>query len=309
MIWSDNVVCFARSQAAALEMIEQWKNALWDVARCTVKPGSCVIVPSSVRKFATRQVSVGDLVVDIKAEERILGAYITCNGSETVNRRLLVGRLEASFARNRKVLCRDWCDEEARLRFWGTLMRGALYGAGCLRPILETFNRLTVTNNTIIRRIQNVLRQPWENITVHRKHVGAEASYARDELGLDIELEFCKQIVRWVGHIWRHPDSHIFSLIQHQGDSWLQGRRRQHSSHRPGTRTEPGCVFRWAEGWLDLVHNFYAVDGGSISGWSFAKNNKNSVRVRAAFLKDWVRPPRANMGALEDLSQALVSVS
>ena len=59
------------------------------------------------------------LSIEIKPEERILGMYVTCNGSDTVNRRLVTSCLEAAYSRNQAVLCRHWLDEEARLRFWG----------------------------------------------------------------------------------------------------------------------------------------------------------------------------------------------
>ena len=307
MVWSDNIVCFARSQEAALQMIVQWKKALWNIARCSVKQGSCVVVPSSVRKIQARQVVMADLVVDIKPEAQILGAFISCNGSDTAHRRLLVGRLQAAFARNQKVLCRDWCDEEARLRFWATLMRGAFYGAATLRPLLETFTRLSIANNGAIRRIQNVLRQPWQNITIHRKHVNAELSLACEQLGLDAEFEFCKQLVRWVVHIWRHPESNIYNLLLHQNDMWLQNKRDQHSSNRPATRSESGCVFRWADGWLSLIGTSF-LSHDPTSGWCFDKGNKIAVRARASFLKDWVRPPRTDARPLEDLPQAIVPV-
>lgn len=40
MIWSDNIVCFARSESAGAELLLAWQKALWSVARCEVKEGS-----------------------------------------------------------------------------------------------------------------------------------------------------------------------------------------------------------------------------------------------------------------------------
>ena len=92
----------------------------------------------------------------------------------------------------------------------------------------------------------STLLSTLENVIIFRKHVGAELTLAKDEFGLDIELDFCKNIVRWVGHLWRHPASIATKLVQHQSDAWLQQRRDADSANRPRTWTEPGSVFLWA---------------------------------------------------------------
>ena len=212
--------------------------------------------------------------------------------------------------KNSKVLCRDWCDEEARLRFWGKCMRGALYAAAALRPQLETCTKLETVNNAIVRRIQNVLRQPWENITLHRKHVNAELSVARSSLGLDVGLEFCKCLVRWLGHVWRHPHCHLYKLLQHQNDLWLRNQRMSGDGNRPGTRQETGPVFRWAQTWVHLIEEEFETSSSSdqppSSGWVFEKADKNSILVRASFLQQWIRPAATVSRAIMDQASALV---
>ena len=293
-----------------MDVIIEWKKALFNVARCEIKQGSCSVVPSSVRKIQAKLVQRSGLTIEVKPDDRILGMFITGTGSDTVNRRLVISRLQATFSRNQAVLCREWLDEEARLRFWGTLMRGALYGVALLRPLLETCTRLATVNNGVVRRIQNVLRQPWENVTLHRKHVNAELKVARNELGLDIELEFCKYLIRWVGHVWRHPKCQFFKLLHHQNDAWLRFQRSASSSDRPGTRSEPGCVFRWAQSWVDLIDVRFSTDlsGQPVSGWSFEKADKDAILCRAEFLKSWIRPAAPVSGSIEDQADALVPV-
>lgn len=94
-------------------------------------------------------------------------------------------------------------------------------------------------------------RASWQGLI--RKHVAVELTLALDELGLDTELGFCKSLVRWVGHIWRHPKSIVTLFVQLQNDACLQHLRNQDLSNRPRTRAEPGSVFRWAEFWVDSI--------------------------------------------------------
>ena len=104
----------------------------------------------------------------------------------------------------------------------------------------------------------------------------------------------------------------FFRLVCHQNDSWLQGKRESNSGSRPGTRIEPGCVFRWAQEWVHLVDESFAVpslDLASVkSGWSFEKGDKKAISERAHFLIEWVRPPASVSRSIQDQAQALVPV-
>ena len=309
MVWSDNVVSFAKTAEAGIEMICSWKSALWEVARCEVKQGSAVVVPSSIAKCRAHQVIRQELAINIRPAERILGMYVTCNGSDVANRKLLLGRVAASFAKNCSILCRDSISEETRLRFWESLMRGALHGAALLKPMLETCVNLASANNRVIRRMLGIQRVLGESLMAHRRHVNVEVTYVREEMGIDIEREFVKCIVRWCGHIARHPDSQTFILLHEQGDNWLHAQRNQRASGRPGTRAQAGFTSRWAEGWHTAADEHFREYPANQSGWVFPKKHHFSIIARTNFLIDLIHPPAGPNRAIADevLELSLVS--
>ena len=132
----------------------------------------------------------------------------------------------------------------------------------------------------------------------HKKEVAAEVYYAKEMLGLDVEREFCKGIVRWCGHICRHQSSQIFQLLSIQRDDWIQSLRAAHSSMRPQTRAEAGVVYRWSEGWFDLMEASF--------GFTFLQSDKPEIDRRADFLLSWIRPSSVGNMPIEDASEVLV---
>ena len=63
---------------------------------------------------------------------------------------------------------------------------------------------------------------------------------------------------------------------------------------RPDTRSQVGTVFRWSEGWAAAVENAEGL------GWDVRRKDREAVRIRVEFLRNFFFPPRAERLALDD---------
>ena len=114
---------------------------------------------------------------------------------------------------------------------------------------------------------------------------------------------FCKSLVKFLGHCFRHLDHPISKLLSlplrgRLTDLRIQGRRSVPSSSaqvafdnllelglevgqlitgRPCIRGDNGCALRWGEGWFEEVR-----DGGV--GWSFTKEDTAAIDHRMEVL-------------------------
>ena len=138
------------------------------------------------------------------------------------------------------------------------------------------------------------------------------------------DLFYCKCLVSYVGHCFRHsshPISKLFSLplAGRLTSLRLESRRVPSVSAqmardflgnlgivldplvagRPNVRGHSGYVFRWGEGWFEEIR-----DAGP--GWNILRNDKAAIEVRVKLLLDMFRFRRASgLPALTNLLHAI----
>ena len=152
----------------------------------------------------------------------------------------------------------------------------------------------------------------------------------QSEFNVCVQTFYCKSIVGYIGHCFRHSEHAITKLLSlplagRLTSLRLEGRRGVPSESaqaarnllsnlgvrvgdlvagRPQIRGHSGYVFRWGEGWFEELR-----DGGP--GWEFARHDKSAIDLRVELLLDifrrrrgFARPSILNhlQGALEDVS-------
>ena len=126
---------------------------------------------------------------------------------------------------------------------------------------------------------------------------------AQDDFRICVRTFFCKSIVRYLGHCFRHPSHPITQLLslplgRRLTDLRMQGRRSVPSDSaqtffnnlvslgiefgqlvagRPGIRGESGAPLRWGDCWFEQLRDSV--------GWNFAKDDKEAIdgRVQQLF--------------------------
>ena len=153
-----------------------------------------------------------------------------------------------------------------------------------------------------------------------------ELQHVQTEFKTCVQTYYCKCIVSFLGHCFRHrthPVTKLLSLpLAGRLDSLRQQRPRDPSGSaqvarqfltslgvqlrelvagRPCVRGHSGYVFRWGEGWFHEIR-----DGGS--GWDFQKDDKPAVNFRVDLLLDIYRHRRgAGLLPLLNLMQDAIS--
>ena len=138
-------------------------------------------------------------------------------------------------------------------------------------------------------------------------NVSSELQRVQSEFNICVQTFYCKCVVSYVGHCFRHsahPISKLMSLPLAERLTSLRLRNRRLPSDtaqmardmlhglgirldslvagRPDVRGQSGYVFRWGEGWFEEIR-----DGGP--GWRFQRHDKSAIDVRVNLLCDAFR--------------------
>jgi len=157
-------------------------------------------------------------------------------------------------------------------------------------------------------------------------NVSSVLQQVQSEFKICVQTFYCKCVVSYVGHCFRHsshPISKLFSLPFAGRLASLRLERRRAPSEsaqmarevlrnlgmrvtaliagRPDVRGQSGYVFRWGEGWFEEFR-----DGGP--GWTFEKEDSSAVDLRVNLLLDIYRRRRGSgLPALMNLLQDSIS--
>lgn len=158
-------------------------------------------------------------------------------------------------------------------------------------------------------------------------NVSAELQRVQSEFKVCVHTFYCKCIVSYIGHCFRHrqhPIAKLFSLPLAGRLTSLRLESRRLPSQtaemanqllrsvgisvgplvagRLDVRSQSGYVFRWGEGWFEEIR-----DGGP--GWIFERDDTSAIQIRVNLLLDLFRPrQRSGLPALTNLMQ-LLSIS
>jgi len=243
-----------------------------------------------------------------------LGYWITCNGDPVRNRATLVGTLRGKLAIMDKRF--SSINAATKAKWWQKQFRGLVsYYAAFIGCSLLLMRALAPVNNGGARKVLGVGRN---------YNFSAELERAQTEFNICVHTFYCKCVVSYVGHCFRHgshPISKLLSLPLAERLSSLRLRSRRMPSDsaqaahqaltdvgirlggliagRPRVRSQSGFVFRWGEGWFEELR-----EGGP--GWRFERNDKSAIELRVNLLLDIFRPRRrSGLHALSNLMQPI----
>ena len=154
--------------------------------------------------------------------------------------------------------------------------------------------------------------------------MSSEHQRVQSQFKICVHTFYCKCVVGYVGHCFRHgshPISKLLSLPLAERLSSLRLLNRRVPSEtaqmardlleglgiavgplvagRPDVRGQSGFVFRWGEGWFEEIR-----DGGP--GWMFERDDKSAIEFRVNLLLGMFRPRRrSGLPALANLMQQL----
>ena len=265
-----------------------------------IKEDSCEIVPSSTRRLQWPNVRSGCLMFNVFDEMKSLGYWITCNGDPVRNRATLTGTLRGKLAMMDRRF--SGVTMAVKAKWWQLQFRGLVsYFASFIGCTCLLMQALAPVNNGGARKILGV--GPGFNVS-------AELQRVQSEFNVCVQSFYCKSLVSYIGHCFRHCDHPVSKLMSLP----LAGRLRELRLNsqrdpsgsaqvarfvlsnlgvqleglvagRPDVRGHSGYVFRWGEGWFEEFR-----DGGP--GWNFQRNDKSAVDVRSKLLLDIFRPRR-----------------
>ena len=165
-------------------------------------------------------------------------------------------------------------------KWWQSQFRGIIgFHAGFIGCGQLIMDKLAPISNAGVRKVMH-----WDR----RYNVGAELLRVKSSLNLCVQNYFCKRLVSYVGHCFRHTDQPIAKLLSLDFPSRLTNLRlqrqrgvpsnlalRQHTvlellglqlgelvTGRLDSRGHSGFVFRWGAGW------FWEIRDGGV-GWPF----------------------------------------
>ena len=315
MAWSDNIVAFGNSPANVAKSLRRIADVLGS-RHLHIKDDSCEIVPSCSRRLQWSAIRSGHLRFSVVAETKLLGFWISCNGDNSTCKSVMLGGLRGKLACMDKRFTAVPAAQKAK--WWQIHSRGYLaYFApflGCNRELLQS---LAPINNQGARKILGLR----SNFNVH-----ATLHNAQTEFNICVHRFFCKSVISYVGHVFRHmnqPVSKLLSLPLSERLDHLRllGPSGQVSDYSIATRTflqnlglnlsdlihgkpnirgHSGRPFRWGDGWF-----FEIKDGGL--GWSFQKTDTYAVNKRTDILLElfWLRFRRQPLQQLQDLVLSL----
>ena len=256
------------------------------------------------------------LTFKVVDEMKSLGYWISCNGNNNRNRSTMLGALKGKLA----LMDRRFTGVPRAVRaFWWKLQSRGIVGyfAGFLGVNKLTLQKVHTISNAGARKVLNVSA---------RFNVSATLHHVQDEFNICLSTYFCKCLVSYLGHCFRHSDHPIFGLLSlplrgRLTDLRLQGRRSVPSGlaqtnfdslvnlglevgrlirGRPATRGYSGAAVRWGEGWFEEFR-----DGGV--GWSFEKTDSSAVDSRISMLLELFRPT-SRLPRLEDQGAQLLAL-
>jgi len=205
-----------------------------------------------------------------------------------------------------------------KAKWWQLQFRGLVsYFAAFIGCSMLIMRALAPINNGGARKIMNVARN---------FNISFELQRVQSEFNICVQTFYCKCVVGYVGHCFRHsshPISKLMSLPLAERLTSLRSQSRRVPSQtaemardflsslgfsvgplvagRPDVRGQSGYVFRWGEGWFEEIR-----DSGP--GWLFVKNDKPAVEYRVNLLLDIFRPRRGSgLPPLMDLMQVAIS--
>ena len=206
----------------------------------------------------------------------------------------------------------------AKVKWWQLQFRGIVsYFAAFIGCTLLMMQALAPVNNGGARKIMGV-GQGY--------NISSELRRVQSEFNICVQSYYCKCLVSYIGHCFRHsshPISKLFSLPlagrltslrleQRRVPSDSAQMAREALEHlgirlgsliagRPDIRGQSGYVFRWGEGWFEEVR-----DGGP--GWSLQRDDKSAVDFRVNLLLDIFRHRRrSGLPALMNSMQVAIS--
>ena len=303
MAWSGNIVAFGKSPLGVARILSQIAEIL-HLRHLTIKPSSAEIVPANTGRKVWPSISLGGLTFEVVDEMKTLGYWITCNGDPVRTRSSVMGTLRGKLASMDK---RFVCVPQARkAKWWQLQFRGVVgYFAAFIGCCCTWFRKLTTIANAGARKVLGVTAT---------YNVASELKRVQDAFKISVHEYFCKSVVTYVGHCFRHVDSPVYKLLSLPLDRRLTDLRRQGQrtvpsgfaqasfnylselgfelgqlvAGRPQIRGQAGYAFRWGDGWFSAVR-----DGGC--GWSFERNDKSAVQFRVQLLVKIFQRDRSNL--------------
>ena len=206
----------------------------------------------------------------------------------------------------------------AKVTWWQLQFRGIVsYFAAFIGCTLLMMQALAPVSNGGARKIMGV-GQGY--------NVSSELRRVQSEFNICVQSYYCKCLVSYIGHCFRHsshPISKLFSLpfagrltslrllsrrvpsetaqMATEVLSNLGIRMGHLIAGRPDVRGQSGYVFRWGEGWFEEMR-----DGGP--GWHIQRDDKSALDVRVNLLLDIFRHRRwSGLPALLDSVHAAIS--
>ena len=205
-----------------------------------------------------------------------------------------------------------------KAKWWQLQFRGLVsYFAPFIGCSCRMMQALAPPNNGAARKVLGV---------GSHFNVSSELRAVQSQFNICVQTYYCKCIVTFLGHCFRHsahPVAKLLSLplagrldaLRHERPRDPSGSAqaaRQYLSFlgvqverlvagRPDVRGHSGYPFRWGEGWFEEVR-----DGSP--GWKFQKHDKSAIDVRINLLLDIFRPRRGSgLPALMDVMHAAIS--
>ena len=315
MAWSDNILAFGTSSLGAARTLGIIAEFL-HFRHLSVKSGSTEIVPACARRFVWPDISVKGLTFKVAEEMKSLGYWISCNGNNARNQSTMLGALKGKLALMDKRFV--GVPPAVRASWWKLQSRGIVgYFASFLGVSRLTLQKVQTIGNGGARKVMGVNSRFNISSTLHN---------VQSEFKMCLSTYFCKSLVSYLGHCFRHSDHPVSGLLSlplkgRLTDLRLQGRRSVPSgvaqagfealvnlglevgqliTGRPAIRGFSGPAVRWGEGWFEEFR-----DGGL--GWTFAKTDRAAVDERVSKLLELFRPV-SRLPRVEDQSQPFAAL-
>ena len=294
MAWSDNIVVYANTVQKAAKVLALIEDSLFQLGGYKIKDGSVEIVPACTRRLTWKDVRVDGLRCAVVDSCKLIGYTITCNGDVSTQKSRMIGTLRGLLASARKTVGKPGVPSCVRARWWRGQLQGLLgYSAAFIGPSKSTFRDLEVVGNGGARLIAGLSS---------RYLIGDVLERVQNENKTNALVIFSEFIVRWLGHVFRHPQLPVFAFLSRPLEERLTalrvtGRRAEISDYAwnsfqflqtlgfsgnppvggyPQVRGHTGHVFRWGAGWFSEI--------GDRVGWEIERTDKPEVAKRVEFL-------------------------
>lgn len=228
MSWADNLITFGNEAGEAMDLMRDWADLIWEDWGGELKEGSCEVISE---RFEEAQAQVSSRVGWTPVTSMsLLGAIIENDGSTMKELASVLAKTISAFWSNKAIFLNPAISTQEKFHLLDQRITPPwLSKAASWVVSKNAAHLLDAQQRKYVVWMCGIRMRPDETPSAFVCRRGRETSGLIENLSVPWSRRWFLAAYSWIGHVNRHQNSCLLSLMVTQGHEWLINRRSEHA--------------------------------------------------------------------------------